>query len=60
MHRYKADRAERPLTWAEKASCWLSVIFSYLFVYALATQKPLDLARVGPGQGSRKLRRHCR
>ncbi len=47
----KADAAKRELTWLEKCACIGSVVTSYIFMYAAATQRALDHANLRPGRG---------
>jgi hypothetical protein len=49
--KYKADKEGRPLRITAKLACVGSVFFSYLFVYAAATQGKIKHARMRPGQG---------
>eukprot|EP00747_Dinoflagellata_sp_TGD_P169160 gnl/TRDRNA2_/TRDRNA2_197398_c0_seq1.p1 gnl/TRDRNA2_/TRDRNA2_197398_c0~~gnl/TRDRNA2_/TRDRNA2_197398_c0_seq1.p1 ORF type:complete len:186 (+),score=35.61 gnl/TRDRNA2_/TRDRNA2_197398_c0_seq1:84-560(+) len=51
MLKYKVDRENRKLTISEKVACFGSVIFSYMFCYAVATQGIVDPAKARPGQG---------
>mmetsp|Transcript_4988 Transcript_4988/g.5677 ORF Transcript_4988/g.5677 Transcript_4988/m.5677 type:complete len:156 (-) Transcript_4988:43-510(-) len=49
--KYKADKQERHLSTAEKVACVGSVVFSYVFCYACATQGALSHADMRPGRG---------
>mmetsp|Transcript_9765 Transcript_9765/g.11229 ORF Transcript_9765/g.11229 Transcript_9765/m.11229 type:complete len:149 (-) Transcript_9765:430-876(-) len=49
--KYKADKEERNLTKSESLACLSSVVFSYMFVYAVATQGKIDHKNMKPGQG---------
>ncbi len=48
--KYNADRAERPLTMIENVACLSSVVFSYIFIYAAATQGRVNHAKMRPGR----------
>mmetsp|Transcript_6372 Transcript_6372/g.7297 ORF Transcript_6372/g.7297 Transcript_6372/m.7297 type:complete len:137 (+) Transcript_6372:54-464(+) len=49
--KYKADKQERDLTLSERTACLSSVLFSYIFIYACATQGAIDHKNMKPGQG---------
>ena len=49
--KYKSDKENRELTFSEKCASIGSVIFSYIFIYAVATQGRLDRKNLSPGAG---------
>ena len=49
--KYKSDKEKRELTFSEKCASIGSVIFSYIFIYAVATQGRLDRKNLSPGAG---------
>lgn len=46
-----AEKRNRGLSLLERTACLSSVFFSYIFVYAAATQGALKLKNIRPGQG---------
>ena len=49
--KHRADAEKREMRLTSKIACIASVVFSYIFVYAMATQKPMDHRRLAPGRG---------
>ena len=49
--KYNADKEKRELTTLEKVASLSSVGFSYLFIYAAATQGKVDVGNMRPGAG---------